>query len=101
MTDGATYLEIENASPRAMAIVSDALRAEGLDPHGLGGGEERRSAGEVVLVVGTVVVTKFVDRVADKTMDAAIDAAIAAVKERWGIVVRRRSGPTGRHTREG
>jgi hypothetical protein len=96
MTDQATYLEIENCDARAMAIVLDELHAQGVGAEQVGDLVERRSLDHALTaagVVGTVVAYKLVD----KALDLAIDAAIDAVKKKWGIVVRRRFAPTGRH----
>lgn len=93
MTDQATYLEIENCNSRSMAIVLDALHAEGVGAEQVGDLIERRSAEQALAAIGVVVAYKL----ADKALDVAIDAAIDAVKKKWGIVVRRRFTPTGRH----
>ncbi len=90
MADQATYLEIENCNSRSLAIVLDELHAQGLGAEPVGNPIERRSAEQVLAAVGVVVAYK----IADKAMDIALDAAIAAVKKKWGVVVRRRATPT-------
>ena len=93
MIEQATYLEIENCNSRSMAIVLDELHAQGAGAEQVGDLVERRSLEQALAAVGVVVAYK----VADKALDLAIDATIEAVKKKWGIVVRRRFAPTGRH----
>ncbi|MFC6239430.1 hypothetical protein [Longivirga aurantiaca] len=81
---------VEPATPRSLALVSDALRAEGLEVSGSGYSEERRDLTTAVELVGAYRMAKATDKVVDRGLDEAIDRVAAAVKAAWSITVRRR-----------
>ena len=81
---------VQPATPRSLALVSDALRAEGFEVSGSGYSEERRDLTTAVELVGAYLLVKATDKVVDRALDEAIDRVAAAVKAAWSITVRRR-----------
>jgi hypothetical protein len=63
---------VEPAAPRSLALVSDALCAEGFE------------------VSGPNLLVKVTDDVVDRVLDEAIDRVATAVKAAWLITVRRK-----------
>jgi hypothetical protein len=80
---------VEPATPRSLALVSDALRTEGFEVSGSGYSEERRDLPTAVELVGAYLLVKATDKVVDRVLDEAIDRVAAAVKAAWSITVRR------------
>lgn len=81
---------VEPATPRSLALVSDALRAEGFEVSVSGYPEERRDLTTVLELAGAYLLVKATDKVVDRALDEAIDRVAAAVKAAWTITVRRR-----------
>jgi len=81
---------VEPATPRSLAIVSDALRAEGFEVSGSGPSEERRDLPTALELAGAYLLVKATDKVVDRALDEAIDRVAAAMKVAWSITVRRR-----------
>ena len=81
---------VEPATPRSLALVSDALRAAGFEVSGSEYAEERRDLPTAVELVGAYLLVKATDKVVDRVLYEAIDRVAAAVKAAWSITVRRK-----------
>ncbi len=81
---------VQPATPRSLALVPGALRAEGFEVSGSGYSEERRDLTTAVELVGAYLIVRATDKVVDRGLDEAIDRVAAAVKAAWSITVRRR-----------